>query len=155
MPQEIEVAATATAAPEVLFRHLAVPEAWGAWGRFPTRARQVRKGDTTTYGVGCVKQIWPAKEQTVAFEPYTRFSYIALSGLPVRRYRSDVTLEPHEDGKDGTYLRWHATFEPLVPGTGPLLGFFFRMMLKTFVRRLPAHAADCPADCPARDAGDL
>ncbi|RSN69143.1 MULTISPECIES: SRPBCC family protein [Actinomadura] len=154
MPQEIEVAATATAAPEVLFRHLAVPEAWGAWGPFPTPARQVRKGDTTTYGVGCVKQIWPAKEQTVAFEPYTRFSYIALSGLPVRRYRSDVHLEEHEDGT-GTDLRWRATFEPLVPGTGPLLGFVFRRMLTMFVRRLPEHAANCPPDCPARDAGDL
>ncbi|MBE1537323.1 SRPBCC family protein [Actinomadura algeriensis] len=154
MPQEIEVAATTTAAPEALFRHLAVPEAWGAWGKFPTRARQARKGDTTTYGVGCVKRIWPAKEQTVAYEPYSRFSYIALSGLPVRRYRSDVHLEEPEDGT-GTYLRWHATFEPLVPGTGPLLTFFFRLMLKSFVRWLPDHAENCPAACPARDAGDL
>ncbi|MCP9977883.1 hypothetical protein [Actinomadura madurae] len=55
----IQATATTTAAPEDLFRHLAVPEAWGAWGRFPTPARQARKGDTTTYGVGTVKKIWP------------------------------------------------------------------------------------------------
>lgn len=54
----------------------------GAWGRFPTPARQARKGDTTTYGVGTVKKIWPASEQTVAYEPYTHFGYIALRGSP-------------------------------------------------------------------------
>lgn len=152
MPYEIEATATTSAAPEVLFRHLAVPEAWGAWGKFPTPARQVRKGDTTTYGVGCVKQIWPAKEQTVAFEPYSHFGYIALTGLPVRRYRSDIRLAEHETGTD---LVWRSTFEPLIPGTGPLLRFFLRLMLKMFVRWLPDHAEDCPPGCPARDAGDL
>src|SRR5690606_36109618 len=70
MPYEFQVTATSTATPEELFRHLAVPEAWGAWGRFPTPAKQIRKGDTTAYGVGTVKKIWPATEQTVAYEPY-------------------------------------------------------------------------------------
>ncbi|MCP9948624.1 SRPBCC family protein [Actinomadura madurae] len=154
----IQATATTTAAPEDLFRHLAVPEAWGAWGRFPTPARQARKGDTTTYGVGTVKKIWPASEQTVAYEPYTHFGYIALRGLPVRRYRSDVHLEDGghpENGGQGTLIRWEATFEPLIPGTGALVGFGLRLMLKTFVTWLPAHVEHCPADCPARRAGDI
>ncbi|TDD82278.1 SRPBCC family protein [Actinomadura rubrisoli] len=152
MPYEIQATATTTAAPEHVFRHLAVPEAWGAWGRFPTRARQVRKGDTTAYGVGTVKKIWPAREQTVAYAPHSHFAYIALAGLPVRRYRSDVHLEP--DG-DGTRIRWEATFEPLIPGTGPLLRSALRLMLGAFTRWLPKHAEQCPPVCPARLAGDL
>lgn len=148
----IQATATTTAAPEDLFRHLAVPEAWGAWGKFPIPAKQARKGDTTTYGVGTVKKIWPASEQTVAYEPYTHFGYIALAGLPVRRYRSDVHLEAEDQG---TLVRWEATFEPLIPGTGALVGFGLRMMLKAFVKWLPAHVEDCPADCPARRAGDI
>ncbi|MFD0684788.1 SRPBCC family protein [Actinomadura fibrosa] len=152
MPYEIQATATTTATPEEIFRHLAVPEAWGAWGRFPTPARQARKGDTTAYGVGTVKKIWPASEQTVAYEPYTHFGYIALGGLPVRRYRSDVHLEP--DGT-GTRIRWEAEFEPLVPGTGRLLHAGLRQMLVMFTRWLPRHAEHCPPDCPARLAGDL
>ncbi|WP_030172298.1 SRPBCC family protein [Spirillospora albida] len=151
MPYEISSTATSSATPEELFRHLAVPEAWGAWGRFPTRARQVREGDTTPYGVGSVKQIWPAREQTVAYEPHGHFAYVALSGLPVRRYRSDIHLE---STGSGTRIRWESTFEPLIPGTGPLLRPALGMMLKMFTRWLPAHVEHCPAGCPARPAGD-
>ncbi|TDC43449.1 SRPBCC family protein, partial [Actinomadura sp. KC345] len=136
MPYEIKVAATSTATPEELFRHLAVPEAWGAWGKFPIAAKQTRKGDTTTYGVGTVKKIWPASEQTVAYEPYSRFAYKALSGLPVKRYRSDVHLEPSDSG---TKIRWEAELEPLIPGTGPLMRLAFRQMLTSFTRWLPEH----------------
>lgn len=148
----IQATATTTASPEDLFRHLAVPEAWGAWGRFPTRAKQTRKGDTSTYGVGTVKKIWPASEQTVVYEPYTHFAYIALSGLPVRRYRADVHLEARDSG---TLIRWEAVAEPLIPGTGPLMRLVFRVLLAAFVRWLPAHAENCPPDCPARQAGDI
>lgn len=145
----IEATATTSAAPEEVFRHLAVPEAWGAWGRFPAPARQVRDGDTTTYGVGAVKKIWPVSEQTVAYEPYTHFGYVALSGLPVRRYRSDVHLEARGSG---TAIRWEAVFEPLVPGTRPVARFMLRALLSMFTRWLPAHLEHCPAGCPARRA---
>ncbi|MEU8344530.1 SRPBCC family protein [Spirillospora sp. NPDC048832] len=145
----IEATATTSAAPEEVFRHLAVPEAWGAWGRFPTPAKQTRKGDTTTYGVGAVKKIWPVSEQTVAYEPYSHFAYVALSGLPVRRYRSDIHLEARDGG---TAIRWEAVFEPLIPGTGALIAPALRLMLKTFTRRLPAHLEHCPDGCPARRA---
>ncbi len=91
----------------------------GAWGKFPPPAKQVRKGDTTAYGVGTVKKIWPASEQTVAYEPYSHFGYIALAGLPVRRYRSDVFLEARDSG---TAIRWEAVFEPLIPGTARCCG---------------------------------
>ncbi|WP_131742343.1 SRPBCC family protein [Actinomadura roseirufa] len=152
MPYEIEATATTTATPENLFRHLIVPEAWGAWGRFPMPARQVRLGDTTTYGVGTVKRIWPAREQTVACDPHRHFAYIALAGLPVRRYRSDVHLEA---AGDGTRIRWQARFEPLVPGTGPLLRGALRLMLVAFIRWLPGHAEHCHGPCPARLAADI
>lgn len=148
----IRVTATSTATPEELFRHLAVPEAWGAWGKFPAPAKQTRKGDTTAYGVGAVKKIWPSSEQTVAYEPYTHFGYIALSGLPVRRYRSDVHLEARDSG---TAIRWKAELEPLIPGTGALMRLLFRLMLTAFIRWLPAHTEKCPPDCPTRRAGDI
>ena len=145
----IQATATTAASPEDLFRHLAVPEAWGAWGKFPIPAKQTRRGDTTPYGVGTVKKIWPASERTVAYEPYEHFGYVAVSGLPVRSYRSDVRLERRDAG---TFIRWEAEFEPLIPGTGPVVGFALRRMLAAFTRWLPAHVEHCPPDCPARRA---
>ncbi|TYK42723.1 SRPBCC family protein [Actinomadura decatromicini] len=148
----LQATATTTATPEDLFRHLVVPEAWGAWCRLPIPAQQTRKGDTSAYGVGAVRKLWPAVEQTVVYEPYGHYAYIALSGLPVRRYRCDVYLEARDTG---THLRWKAEFEPLVPGTGPLLRVWFRLVVSSLTRWLPAHTEHCPPDCPARGAGDI
>lgn len=146
MPYEIEATATTAATPEEIFKHLAVPEAWGEWGHFPTRARQEREGDETPYGVGCVKRVPPAREQTVVYEPFTHFAYVALAGLPVRNYRSDVRLE-----RKGpvTLIRWQATFDRLIPGTGPLVRVGLWLMLVAFTRWLTGHAGRCDTACPA------
>ena len=49
---------------------------------------------------------------------------------------ADVYFRP--DG-DGTIITWGATFEPLIPGTGPLLAAMFRRMMGGFARRLAAY----------------
>ena len=58
------------------------------------------------------------REKIVVFEPPSHHAYTLLSGNPVRNYRADVRLTP--DG-NGTLIRWGGTFEPIVPGTGPVL----------------------------------
>ncbi|WP_243719302.1 SRPBCC family protein [Actinomadura sp. KC06] len=148
----IQATFTTTATPEDVFRHLVVPEAWAAWGRFPTGAKQGREGDTTRYGIGAVRVLWPVREQTVVYEPSTHYAYVALSGLPVRRYRGDVHLEARDPG---THVRWLAEFEPLIPGTRPLLRLWYRLMLPAFARWLPAHLEKCPPGCPARRAAEF
>ncbi|MEU5878938.1 SRPBCC family protein [Spirillospora sp. NPDC047279] len=147
MPYEIEVTATAACSPETVFKHLAVPEAWSEWGRFPARARQARQGDEQRYGVGSVKKVPPVREETVVFDPPFHFAYVALSGMPVRNYRSDVRLE-ERDG--ATFIRWQAVFDPLIPGTGPFLRVGLRLMLAAFVRWLSQHVKRCDASCASR-----
>jgi len=48
-----------------------------------------------------------------------------------------VRLTP--DG-NGTLIRWGGTFEPIVPGTGPVLAGFYRGMIGSFARRLAGYA---------------
>ncbi|MFI0447680.1 SRPBCC family protein [Actinomadura sp. 6N118] len=147
MPYEIETTATSSASAEVIFKHLAVAEAWGEWGNFPTRARRERAGDETPNGVGAIRKIPPAREEVVAYDPPRHYAYVILTGMPVREYRSDVTLEPQ--GLN-TVIRWKARFEPVIPGSGPVIRLFLSRMLASFARRVARHSERCEPGCPTR-----
>ncbi|MCP2335524.1 SRPBCC family protein [Actinomadura rupiterrae] len=140
-------AATATAAapPELVFQHLAVAEAWNAWGWFPTRSRRVRDGEKEPDGVGAVRQILPARERVVAFERATHYAYVAESGLPIRHYRADVRLAA---SGGNTVIRWGAEIVPLIPGTGAFTAALLHRMLADFARRIARHCEHCPSGCP-------
>ncbi|MBW8486958.1 SRPBCC family protein [Actinomadura parmotrematis] len=148
MPHHVQATAVVPGSPEMVFRHLAVAEAWNVWGRLPTRARRERAGDTDPDGVGAIRRIFPAREQVVAYEPPVRYSYVALAGLPVRDYRADVELEPRGDA---TLLTWRGRFEPRIPGTGGALTFFLNRMLHSFATGIARHAERCGPGCPAHE----
>ncbi|MBX6765566.1 MAG: SRPBCC family protein [Actinomadura rubrobrunea] len=147
MPYEIEVTATCTASREAVFKHLSVAEAWNEWARLPTRARRESEGAEVPNGVGAVRRIPPVREKVVVHDPPRHYAYVGVSGLPLRDYRSDVTLEPH-----GVYtlVRWRAAFEPKIPGTGPIARFVVRLLITSFARRLAWHSQHCEPGCPAR-----
>ena len=147
MPYSIEINTTSAAPPEVLFEHLAVAEAWGVWARFPVKPVRERAGDSAPNGEGAIRRIWPAREQVVAYDPPGHYSYIALSGLPIKDYRADVTFAAQPDG--GTALRWQGRFEPRIPGTGPLIRLFLTRMLGGFARGVARHSERCEPGCPA------
>jgi hypothetical protein len=148
MPYSIEIAATSAAPPEVVFEHLAVAEAWGVWARFPAKPVREREGETTPNGEGAIRRIWPAREQVVAYDPPGHYSYIALSGLPIKDYRADVTFTP-QPGGGGTAIRWQGRFEPKIPGSGPLIRLFLVQMLGRFARGVARHSERCEPGCPA------
>jgi hypothetical protein len=147
MSYTIEVSTISAAPPELVFAHLAIAEAWGVWARFPVKPVRERAGTAVPNGEGAIRRIWPAREQVVAYEPPASYSYVALSGLPVRHYRADVTFTPRPEG--GTALRWRGRFEPRIPGTGPLIRLFLTGMLGTFARRVARHCERCEPGCPA------
>lgn len=68
------------------------------------------------------------REQVVEVTPPRHFSYVMVSGLPIRNYRADIDLEARPDG---TLLHWRAAFEAKVPGTG----WLFRSYLKRFLQQ--------------------
>jgi hypothetical protein len=146
-PYAIGATATSRADAEVIFKHLAVAEAWSEWGSFPSRARRERAGAPTPNGVGAIRAIPPAREEVVEYDPPHHYAYVAISGLPLKQYRADVTLITR--GLD-TLIRWDATFEPRYASTGPLVRIFLDRMVRSFARRVAHHSEHCEPGCPAR-----
>jgi hypothetical protein len=148
VPFTTDDSATSTAPPDLIFRHLAMAEAWTVWGRLPGPMRAVRErpGDELANGIGAVRRISRVREQVVEYEPPHHYAYVALAGLPIDDYRADVTIQ---EGNGGTTIRWRARFEQRIPGTGPLLRLFTTLLLRTMTRRLAKHAERCKPGCPA------
>jgi uncharacterized protein YndB with AHSA1/START domain len=111
---EIDVHASSAAPPERVYALLADVRTWHEWAPFDEA--EVESGQ----GVGEIRRLRKgrvrSKERVVALEPPRLFAYEFLSGLPIRDYRSEVTLDPSPEG--GTAIRWHSTFRAKVPGTG-------------------------------------
>ncbi|MFG1605429.1 SRPBCC family protein [Actinoplanes sp. NPDC049265] len=71
--------------------------------------------------------------------PGRRVSYIGVDEPFSRDYRATVDLTPLESG--GTHIRWHATFEPRLRGTGWVLELFLGPYMRKVVERLARRAA--------------
>ncbi len=78
------------------------------------------------------------RDYIVDVVPDQRFSYVSLSGLPVRDYRAEIDLVATDHETD---ILWHASFSPKVPGTGWLLERGLRRFLSECAAGLAAHAA--------------
>ncbi|MFD0685514.1 SRPBCC family protein [Actinomadura fibrosa] len=151
MPYEIEATATCFAAPEVIFKHLCVAEAWGEWGGFWTRPRRERAGREHPNGIGAIRYIPPWREEVVVYEPPRRYGYVALAG-PSRGLRAEITLVPQGSN---TLIRWRGVFEGGLPGAGPLTRAVLRRRLNGYARRVAWHSERCEPGCPARLPGIL
>lgn len=137
-----EVTARSAAPPERVFALLADATSWPCWaGPLIAHGSWERQGDPAPGGVGAIRKLGRrpmfGREQIVVSEPPSHHAYVLLTGNPVRNYRADVVLTP--DG-DGTLIRWSATFEPRIPGTGRLLEGTYRRLIGSFARRLAEYA---------------
>jgi hypothetical protein len=81
-------------------------------------------------------------ERITEHVPGRRLAYVVDSPAPYRDYRSTVDLTPTDDG--GTRIVWQSTFEPVVPGTGPLLRWFLKAVVGSFARNLAGKAQVAP-----------
>jgi hypothetical protein len=134
--------ARSSASPDVVFRILADATGWKDWaGWFVRESTWEREGSPPPGGIGAIRKVGSkpvyGREETVAYEPPTHFAYRILSGQPVKDYRADVQLSAADAG---TRIRWSGRFEPSVPGTGPLLRWYFGRLVAGFARRLAAYA---------------
>ena len=84
-----------------------------------------------------------SREELVGFEPGRSFSYVALSGLPIRDHRADVTLA-ERDG--GTAIGWREDFRVKLPGTGWLQEWFLRRFVRRCADGLARHATRLDGD---------
>ena len=135
--QVIQKVATTTASPATAYELLADGSTWPEWS--PIGAFELLEpGDGSPEGLGAVRRFTTGRirstERVVERRPSEQFSYVLVSGLPLRGYRADVTLTPNPSG---TTITWHSTFQPKVPGTGGL----YRRQLGKFIAQCVAGLA--------------
>jgi uncharacterized protein YndB with AHSA1/START domain len=92
----------------------------GYAGLTPLRtSRLEREGEPAPNGVGAIRVLGiagpPLREEVLAYEPSTRFSYAVLSGLPVRDHVGTVSLDPRDGG---TRVVYAVRTTPTVPFGG-------------------------------------
>ncbi|MDA8275868.1 MAG: SRPBCC family protein [Actinomycetota bacterium] len=156
----VEVVARTTAPVEVVWDLVATAARWTEWS-FVTRSVLEREGSPGPDGVGALRRLTVAgrgsREAVVAFEPPHHLGYTIVSGFPVRNHRADVVLEPSDPGEGaatgaGTVVRWTATFDPAVPGTGRATALLMRAVLGRLARALTRYA-DATGSPPAGPGG--
>jgi uncharacterized protein YndB with AHSA1/START domain len=133
------------APPGVVFAILADSARWPDWAGPLIRHGSVeREGTPPPGGVGAIRRLGTtrffSREEIVAYDPPHHLAYVILSGQPVRNYRAEVTLTPSDVDGGGTHISWRATFDPRIPGTGPLLRRYLGAIVGGFTRRLAAYA---------------
>jgi hypothetical protein len=137
---QFEASARSTARADAIWPLLGDASRWKEWA-WMTRTYLLREGDPPPDGVGALRRFafgpGGSQEEVVAWDPPRHLGYVAVRGLPARHYRADVHLD---DDPSGTVVTWRCSVEPLVPGTGAVLRFVLRRMVRGFARRLCRYA---------------
>ena len=160
----IDVSSRSTAAARRVYDVLTDGASWPVWAPIDSFAlegddgvgpRTASGAPRGPQGVGAVRMFrigrYALHEQIVALSPDRRLDYVMLGGL-LRDYRASVELTPDPSG--GTHIRWQASFQPRVPGTGWLFHRVTRRYLGRMVHGLAAYAAAREADAPTTQAPD-
>ncbi len=130
-----DIIVRSAAPPAVVFAVLVDGPGWVRWTSLGHASYEV-EGEPAPHGVGAIRLFGAgfgprSREQVVAYEPDSAFSYIALSGpLPMKGYRADVRLTPDADG--GTSISWKGSFRSPLPG----MGLFITRMVAGFAKGL-------------------
>jgi hypothetical protein len=146
--QYAEATAHTSADPAAVYALLTTGATWPTW-IFVDSAELVAEGQDGGESVGAIRVYrfrragvsGQSKEQVRELIPDRKFAYSVLAGVPgIRDHRADVDLIPAAGG--GTDIRWSATWQLKVPGTGLPLRLAIRMIYKSFSAGLARKAAE-------------
>lgn len=136
----VEACARSKASPAVVYEVAKDSSRYHEWSMIGS-FEHVRSGQGERYGVGSqrIYRTWPLRlfEEVTELIPGRRISYVVLSGMPFRNYRSSVDITLADGG--GSEIRWHSTFDPIFPGSGGGLRVFMQYVLD---RMAPALAVE-------------
>lgn len=142
------VSAWSAAPPPAVYGLLCSGATWPEWSPIGS-FRLEREGRDGGESLGAIRVFTTgtvhSREELVGFEPGRSLRYTALSGLPIRDHRADVTLA-ERDG--GTAIDWREDFRVRLPGAGWLQEWFLRRFVQRCADGLASHAARL-ADRPA------
>jgi hypothetical protein len=141
--KQIDVVVESPAEAGAIYDLLVDGAAWPRWSKFDSFELE-RPGEGGGDGsVGAIRVLRlgrrvTSREQIVELIPGRRYSYLYLSGLPIRDYRADVDLLP---SGAGTTIQWHSSFRPKIPGTGWLYRLALRRVIRDTATRVATHAS--------------
>lgn len=100
-----------------------------------------REGDPAPNGVGAIRVLSslgpPLREEVIAYQPPTRFSYKLLSGAPVRDHVGTVELSA--DG-DGTKMVYAVRTVPTLPVLGGAVVGVVKQAIKTLIKGIATES---------------
>ena len=100
-----------------------------------------REGEPAPNGVGAIRVLEaigpPLREEVLAYEAPSRFSYTLLSGLPVRNHVGTVELTPQGDGTKITYA---VRTIPTIPVAGFAVVAGIKQGIKQLLNGIAAEA---------------
>jgi uncharacterized protein YndB with AHSA1/START domain len=99
-----------------------------------------REGEPAPNGVGAIRKltaVGPAlREEVIAYEAPSRFSYTLLSGLPVRDHVGTVELTPN----GGARMVYAVKTQPTVPVAGPVVVAVVKQAVKGLIGGIAAES---------------
>ena len=105
------------------------------------RSELEREGEPGPNGVGAIRVLTaigpPMREEVIAYEAPSRFSYTILSGLPVRDHVGTVELAPSGQGTKITYA---VRTIPTVPVAGFAVVAAVKQGIKQLLKGIAAEA---------------
>ncbi len=135
----VETTTVAAASIDAVWDRVADASTWSEWGQWDETTLD-REGVPAPDGVGAIRRFRGRQttvEEVVAFEPpvdgQARFAYELRSGLPLRDYHSEVTLETVGGG---TRIRWVSTFDGAYPAVGAIVRLALARFIPDTARRL-------------------
>lgn len=139
------------AAPETVFEVLT--DHRGYADITPVRKAELeREGKPAPNGVGAIRVLTavgpPLREETIAYEPPSRFSYKLLSGVPLRDHVGTVELTPEAGG---TKLTYAVRTQPTLPLVGGVAVAVARFGVKQLIEGIVAEAERRAAAAPQAD----
>jgi uncharacterized protein YndB with AHSA1/START domain len=113
---------TARATPEAVWALVSDATRYPQWGPWSAAGYQ-RPGDTSPRGPGAVQWLRSSRraylryptsiEKILEADEDSRLVCSVIGGIPVRNYRTEVTITP---AGDGTHIRWAATWDATLAG---------------------------------------
>ncbi len=137
-----------TAPPETVYALLADSSTYPSWSDIGGYEME-RPGFETPHGVGEIRVffsygVFKVREEIIELMPNRFMAYTLLSGLPMRDYRGETTLEPLPNG--GTRITWQSSFLG-VSGNGWFMHWFMTWVLASLTASL-VKGAEAQAKAP-------
>ena len=139
--QHIATSVSSDAPIDAVWEVIADATRYADWSKLDSASYE-REGTPAPHGTGAIRLFGSGKytlrEQVTAFAPESHLDYVLLSGMPVRDYRSRISLV--RSGAGGTTIHWRAEFAAKIPGTGRLIARKLEESLSELARNAAVEA---------------